>query len=163
MNPLYPQTTRMFSENRIIRNTFPSSSGFPTDIDYPPAYTDMYHPRNSPFIPRPSLNAPSMCGSQSSHLCLTDYSGQSRGGPWDADSLQEFLEFSENAPVQHTHAEDSGCVMAPEDQPKGTNWPEEHEISVEDAMDSDWSKILSNVDRMNPKPKVYFFFCHCSL
>ncbi|XP_031383982.1 protein PHR1-LIKE 1-like isoform X1 [Punica granatum] len=159
MHPLYPQTTQMFSANRICGNTCPPSSGFPNDIYYPPAYSDLqherHHSRNSPFIPQSSTNAPSMCGSQSPHLLLTDCSEESRGVPWDTDSLQEFFNFSENAPVQHTQVEVSSDVMATDDQPKRITWQElpEQVISVEDAMDSDWSKILSKAATMDPKPK----------
>lgn len=161
MNPLYPQMTQMFYGNCISGNTCQSSSGFLSDIYHPLAYTDLQHLHNSPFIPRPSVNAPSLCGSQSSHALLTDCSEESREVPWDADLLQEFLDVSENVPARHTQLEGTGCAISPNNQPKRINWQEEHVVSVEDAMDSDWSKILSKVDKMNPKPKVCFSFCHC--
>ncbi|KAK4774862.1 hypothetical protein SAY86_009797 [Trapa natans] len=154
MNPLCPQTTQMFSENPITRSICSSSSESQSDIYHPHTYTDLHHPRSYPFIPRPSLNAPSFCETQSLHIFSSDCSGQSREGPWDADPLQEILGFSENASVQHTQVEGDGYAMIPMNQPKGSNFQEENAISVEDAMDSDWSKILSNLNGLNPKPKA---------
>ncbi|KAL6966118.1 hypothetical protein U1Q18_014794 [Sarracenia purpurea var. burkii] len=160
-HPISPRLTPLTSKNGTVGHLFSSASGFPADVHFSSVSPQTRHPSNAPFISQTSSNGaslPSIHSSNSDFQCspLLSYPKEKTEMPWTPDSLQDFLDFPENALVHNGQVESSIGVMASEDHAKRTDWQEwaDQLINVDDALDSNWSDILVDVSEPDPKPKV---------
>lgn len=149
----------MLFKNGTVGNGLSSTSGYTSDICFSSPHSDLQHDRRSqcsPFISPTSMIRTSTPPVGFPHTevqptALTDIPKESKDGPWDANQLQDFLIYSENVPSQNCQVESSGGVMGSEDQSTRSDWQwAEQLISVDEALDPDWSKILADVDTTDP-------------
>ncbi|KAK9291794.1 hypothetical protein L1049_019744 [Liquidambar formosana] len=160
-NHISPQTTSLVSKSGTVGHLFSSAARFPTDIHFT---SDSPHERlsgNFPFISQSSCNGASLPLTHSSHsevqsTTLVNYSEGSKDISWCTDPLQDFLHFPENVPVQNDQLEISTGVMASGDHGKRPDWQEwaDQLITVDDALDQNWSELLDDVNVADSKPEV---------
>ncbi|KAE9447996.1 hypothetical protein C3L33_20097, partial [Rhododendron williamsianum] len=154
-----PRSTLLASKTGTVGHMFSSASSLPPDVHFSSVSPQARYPSDAPFISRTSGNGTSFPPIQSSHTGvqstpLTNYPKESNDMSWTTDSLQSFLDFPENVLMQTGQIESTIGIMASEDHAKRINWQEWAElIDVDDALESDWSDILGDVNVQDPKPK----------
>lgn len=157
------QSARMFSNNGTVGNMFSSSSGFQNDL-YCSLTPDSQQGRlscNTSYISKSPVVRTSMPHPHSSQtevqpVAVTDYPEENRDIYWGSDSLQSFLNISENIPPQSCHVENSSGAMPSVYHHKKSELQDlaDHFLSVDE--DPDWGKLLADVDANNTMPKVAF-------
>ncbi|XP_030520647.1 protein PHR1-LIKE 1 [Rhodamnia argentea] len=149
----------MFFKNGTVGSALSSTSGCTSDVCFSSPRSDVQHerhPQYSPFISptstiRTSTLPVGLPRTEVQPTALTDIPNKSKDVPWDPNQLQDFLIYSENVPNQNCQVESSGVVMGCEDQSTRSDWKwAEQLISVDEAMDPDWSQILADVDATDP-------------
>lgn len=154
------RSTLLASKTGTVGHMFSSASSLPPDVHFSSASPQARYPSDAPFISQTSGNGTSFPPIQSSHTGvqstpLAIYPKESNDMSWTTDSLQSFLDFPENVLMQTGQVESTIGIMASEDHSKRINWQEWAElIDVDDALESDWSDILGDVNVQDPKPKV---------
>ncbi|XP_058214138.1 protein PHR1-LIKE 1-like isoform X1 [Rhododendron vialii] len=157
-----PQSTLLASKTGTVGHMFSSASSLPSDVHFFSVSPQARYPSDAPFISQTSGDGTSFPPIQSSHTGVqstppTNYPKESNDMSWTTDSLQSFLDFPENVLMQTGQVESNIGIMASEDHAKRINWQEWAEfelIDVDDALVSDWSDILGDVNVQDPKPKV---------
>ncbi|KAG5549712.1 hypothetical protein RHGRI_014871 [Rhododendron griersonianum] len=155
-----PRSTLLASKTGTVGHMFSSASSLPPDVHFSSVSPQARYPSDAPFISQTSGNGTSFPPIQSYHTGvqstpLTIYPKESNDMSWTTDSLQSFLDFPENVLMQSGQVESTIGIMASEDHAKRINWQEWAElIDVDDALESDWSDILGDVNVQDPKPKV---------
>ncbi|KAI3706079.1 hypothetical protein L1987_76334 [Smallanthus sonchifolius] len=112
--------------------------------------------QNSPLVSRSSSDMVSFQVNQTSSFvnsqstALVALTGQNNAMPWGPESLEDFLNFPENASVGNSQIEPQNVLVPAGDHDRGTGtdwqkWGADF-MSVEDNIDSNWSEILADVD-----------------
>ncbi|XP_057963970.1 protein PHOSPHATE STARVATION RESPONSE 1 isoform X2 [Malania oleifera] len=163
--PLAMHATPLASNSGVVGHIFSSSSGFSMDLHFSSASPCEKHSRNSPFIAQSSDGA-SLPLTHSSHSGMLQSASSSHcanendSAPWCTDSLQGFLDFPVNSPVQNAQIEScSGSgVMASEDLCKRSDWQEwaDQLITDDDSLTSNWNDLLVDTNVANPEPKTAY-------
>ncbi|XP_047325733.1 protein PHR1-LIKE 1-like [Impatiens glandulifera] len=75
--------------------------------------------------------------------------------PWNADAFDEFLDFPGNVTMQNDQVENCMAIVASEEHGKRTEWQDwaDQLITVDDALDSNWSDIFVDVNASDSKAK----------
>ncbi|KAI3783625.1 hypothetical protein L1987_42709 [Smallanthus sonchifolius] len=112
--------------------------------------------QNSPLVSRSSSDMVSFQVNQTSSFvnsqstALIALTGQNNAMPWGPESLENFLNFPENASAGNSQIEPQNALVPAGDHDRGTGtdwqkWGADF-MSVEDNIDSNWSEILADVD-----------------
>uniref|UniRef100_A0A5B7BVQ4 HTH myb-type domain-containing protein n=1 Tax=Davidia involucrata TaxID=16924 RepID=A0A5B7BVQ4_DAVIN len=160
-NPISHRPTPLVSNSGTVGHLFSSASGFTMDVHFSSVSPQETHSQNSPRISQLSRDGSSLPPTHSSHSVvqstpLINYPKENNDISWGTDSLQDFLNFPGSVPLQNGQVESSTGVMASEDNAKRTDWLEwaDQLITVDDALDANWSELLVDVNVPDPKPKV---------
>lgn len=165
-HPIPRQAPPLVSNSGTVGHLFSSSSGFRNDF---PLFQPLSQDRNaqiSPFISRsardeqllPPSHGSSYSEAQSTAVPVTNNLNENSAS-WSTDALQDLLDFSENVPDQNGQAQSMAGVLMSDDQAKRNEWPDwaDQFISVDDALEPNWSEIFSDANA-DPKPEVGSFF-----
>lgn len=150
----------LVSNSNVVGNLFSSASGFCSDLHFSSFSTQGRHLRNPPFISQSSNREMSLPLTHSSHLGLfqsaTSGSYTKENEDWCTDSLQGFLDFSDNVSVPNNEIHGSGGVSF-EDHAKHSDWQEwvDQLITNGDTLDTNCNDLDTNVT--DPEPQVSFY------
>ncbi|KAK4433145.1 protein PHR1-LIKE 1 [Sesamum alatum] len=140
------------SNQKMVGNLFSSASGCPSDLACSSLSPNTSRWMNSPFYstsPRDGVSFPS-----------TQLSGsvvENNDVPWNVDAIDNFLDLPLNIPVQNGPIETSTGIMGSEHRAKKIDWQDwtDELITVnDDALDSNWSDLLVDVNVPDPDPKL---------
>ncbi|KAK3012008.1 hypothetical protein RJ639_011139 [Escallonia herrerae] len=167
-NRMSHRSTPLVSKSGSVGHLFSSTSEFPRDLQFPAVSPQKVHSRNYPFISESSGAGRSVHleSTQSSHVdvqspLLVSYPSENNDVSWGTDSIQGFLDFPEH--IQNGHVESSSDLIASADNGRRTDWREwDQLISVDDALDSNWSELLVDVNESDPVPKVWMYYAGLS-
>ncbi|XP_057476377.1 protein PHR1-LIKE 1-like [Actinidia eriantha] len=159
-HPISTQLTPLASKSGTTGHLFPSGSGFPTDVRLSSVSPQARGPNNASFISQTSSDGVSSPPIHSYHsgvqsIPLINYPKEDNDMSWTTDSLQDFLDFPDNVLI-HNGPIESTIGVATEDHAKRNDWQDwaNQLINVDDALDSNWSNLLVDVNVPDPKPKV---------
>ncbi|KAK3043152.1 hypothetical protein RJ639_000041 [Escallonia herrerae] len=166
-NRMSHRSTPLVSKSGSVGHLFSSTSEFPRDLQFPAVPPQKVRSRNYPFISESSGAGRSLHleSTQSSHVDvqsppLVSYPSDNNDVSWGTDSIQGFLDFPEH--IQNGHVESSSDLIASADNGRRTDWREwDQLISVDDALDSNWSELLVDVNESDPVPKNYIRRIKC--
>ncbi|KAK2968284.1 hypothetical protein RJ640_016216 [Escallonia rubra] len=158
-NRMSHRSTPLVSKSGSVGHLFSSTSEYPRDLQFPAVSPQKVHSRNYPFISESSGAGRSLHSesTQSSHVDvqsppLVSYPSENNDVSWGTDSIQGFLDFPEH--IQNGHVESSSDLIVSADNGRRTDWREwDQLISVDDALDSNWSELLVDVNEPDPEPK----------
>ncbi|KAA8534689.1 hypothetical protein F0562_032206 [Nyssa sinensis] len=160
-NPISHQPIPLVSDSGTVGHLFSSASGFPTYIHFSSVAPRERHSQNSPVISQLSGDGSSLPPTHSSHsgvqpTPMINYPKENNDFSWGTDSLQDFLDFPQSVPLRNGQVESSTGVMASEDNAKRIDWQAwaDQLITVDDALDSNWSELLVDDNVPDLKPKV---------
>ena len=162
-NPISPRRIPLASNSETVGHLISSASRPVTDLHFSPLSFQESHSQNYPFISKSMRDGASLQPTQSlnevdvpSTALLDDYPNENNDVSWGGDSLQDFIEFPENVPGQNGQVESSSVLMESEEHPKRTDWREwaDQLITVDDALESNWSEIFDDVNAPDLEPKV---------
>ncbi|XWS64765.1 hypothetical protein CRYUN_Cryun05aG0031600 [Craigia yunnanensis] len=154
-NSVSPQESSLAPSNGTLGNLFSSPSIATKDM-HASALAHDQHSQNPAFITRSSRDLASLppIGSSFSEqsTALINLPQENKTVSWCLDQLQDFLDLPENVPGPNGLVESSTGVMAS----KRTDWQKwaNQLISVDDALDLDWSECLGDTNVSDPKLKV---------
>lgn len=162
VHSISPRPIPLPSSSETVGHLFSSTSGFPTNVLFSSDSHQAGHPHNSLFISQSSTDEGSFPQLHSFHsdlesTQLSKCPKENSDISWSADSLPDFLGFPDNnVPVQNSQIESSTGGISSEEHIKRTDWQEwaDQLINVDDALDSNWSDILVDVNVPDPKQKV---------
>lgn len=131
------------STSGAIGHIFSSSSGTSSNLHYSSVITHE----------NPSEKAPVLQSTASSQ-----YMKENNNNSWCTDSLTDFLDYPQNAPIQSSNLElnQSAIIMPSEDLGKQNDWQNwaDQLITEDDVMTPDWNEILIDTNIADPEPKV---------
>lgn len=155
-----------------VEDIFSSSSGISPDFNF------------SSVIPHSNLSEKAPFISQSSGICQSttssQYTKETNNNSWCTDSLSDFLDYSENtpiqssnlehsimpsedlldypqnAPIQSSNLEHSIMPLPSEDFGKQSDWQDwtDQLMNENDDLTPDWNDILVDTNILDPEPKV---------
>ncbi|XVF31001.1 hypothetical protein REPUB_Repub16aG0107900 [Reevesia pubescens] len=156
-NSVSPQESSLAPSNGTHGNLFSSLSTATNDM-HALALAHDQHSQNPAFISQSSKDFASLppIDSSFSEQSAALINQENKDVSWCLDRLQNFLDLPENVPGPNGLVESSSSVMASEDHNKRTDWQEwaDQLITVDDALDPDWSEILGETNVSEPKLKV---------
>lgn len=160
-HPIPRQAPPLVSNSGTVGHLFSSSSGFRNDFPLMQPLSQERNAQFSPFISR-SANDESLLpphGSSRSEVqstMVTSSNLNENNASWSADTLQDLLDFSENVPDQNGQEQSMAGVLMSDDQAKRIDFPDwaDQFISVDDALEPNWSEIFSDANAGDPKPEV---------
>ncbi|CAK9327774.1 unnamed protein product, partial [Citrullus colocynthis] len=160
-HPIPRQAPPLVSNSATVGHLFSSSSGFRNDFPLMQPLSQERNAQFSPFISR-SANDESLLpphGSSRSEVqstMVTSSNLNENNASWSADTLQDLLDFSENVPDQNGQEQSMAGVLMSDDQAKRIDFPDwaDQFISVDDALEPNWSEIFSDANAGDPKPEV---------
>ena len=163
-HPIPRQVPPLVSNSGTVGHLFSSSSGFRNDF---PLMQPLSRERNvqfSSFVSRSDDDGSLLLLHGSSHseeqstMVTNDLNENSSS--WSTDALQDLLDFSENAADQNVEAQSLAGVLMSDDRAKRNDWPDwaDQFISVDDAMEPNWSEIFSDANAGDAKVEVSSFF-----
>ena len=149
-NSISTQTSALVSNSSHLLT---SSPGFPDEIINPSMSPHGRLSQNSPFISQSSTNGASFPPTHPDlqSTTLINHHEVSQDIPWCTDSLQDFLDFSENVPVQNGQVETTTGVINSEDHTRRNDWQWADGLISE--LDQDWNE-LPNINVAEPRPEV---------
>lgn len=162
-NPISPRRIPLVSNSETVGHLISSASRPVTDLHFSPLSFQERHSQNYPFISKSIRDGASLQPTQSSNIVdvlstalLDDYPSENNDVSWGGDSLQDFIDFPENVPAQNGQVESSSALMESEEHPKRTDLREwaDQLITVDDALESNWSEIFDDVNVPELEPKV---------
>lgn len=164
-HPIPRQAPPLVSSSGTVGHLFSSSSGFRSDF---PLMQPLSQDTNAQFFPfiSQSANDESLLpphGSSQSEVqstAVTNNNLNENSVSWSTDTLQDLLDFPDNVPDQNSQAQSMAGVLMSDDQAKRNDWPDwaDQFISVDDALEPNWSEIFSDANAGDPKPEVGSFF-----
>ncbi|XP_011077052.1 protein PHR1-LIKE 1-like isoform X1 [Sesamum indicum] len=140
------------SNQKMVGNLFSSAPGCPSGLGCSSLSPNTNRWMSSPFYsisPRDGVSFPS------TQLSVSIV--ENNDVPWNVDAIENFLDMPLNIPVQNGPIETSTGIMSSEDRAKKTDWQDwtDQLIRVnDDALDSNWSDLLVDVDVPDPDPKL---------
>jgi hypothetical protein len=139
-NSIPARAPALVSNSSIDGHLFTFPPGFSNDVHFSPVSPHGRNSQNSPFISQSSTEA-----------ALINHHDRNQDISWPTDSLEDFLNFPQNAPVQNGQVESGTGVITSEDHARRNDWQWVDGLISE--MDSDWTE-LPNVNVADPEPKV---------
>ncbi|XP_076960998.1 protein PHOSPHATE STARVATION RESPONSE 1-like [Bidens hawaiensis] len=153
---------------------FSSSSGISTDFNVSSVIPHSNLSEKAPFTSQSSVIRQSTTSSQ--------YTNETNNNSWCTDSLSDFLDYSENtpiqssnlehsimpsedlldypqnAPIQSSNLEHSIMSLPSEDFGKQSDWQDwtDQLINENDALTPDWNDILIDTNVVDPEPKMSY-------
>lgn len=162
--------SRLSSNSGVMGHIFSSSSGLSSDLHYSSVLTHKNQSRNTPFISQSSTNGVCFPVPQSSHSTVIQSTtsgpyAKENSATWCTDSVQDFLDFPVNTPVENSQVDSSSCsgIMAPEEFGKRSDWQEwaDQLITDDDGLNSNWDELLADTNVTDIEPKVGSSICGC--
>ncbi|XP_038879077.1 protein PHR1-LIKE 1 [Benincasa hispida] len=159
-HPIPRQAPPLVSNSGTVGHLFSSSSGFRNNF---PMMQPLSQERNAQFFPFVSRSAndelllpPRSSSHPEVQSTMMTSNLNENNASWSADTLQDFLDFSENVPDQNGQEQSMASVLMSDDQAKRNDWPDwaDQFISVDDALEPNWSEIFSDANTGDPKPEV---------
>ncbi|KAE8009962.1 hypothetical protein FH972_006363 [Carpinus fangiana] len=138
-NSIPARAPALVSNSSIDGHLFTFPPGFSNDVHFSPVSPHGRNSRNSPFISQSSTEA-----------ALINHHDGNHDISWPTDSLEDFLNFPQNAPVQNGQVESGTGVITSEDHARRNDWQWVDGLISE--MDPDWTE-LPNVNVADPEPK----------
>ncbi|KAG7020865.1 Protein PHR1-LIKE 1 [Cucurbita argyrosperma subsp. argyrosperma] len=159
-HPIPRQVPPLVSNSGTVGHLFSSSSGFRNDF---PLMQPLSRERNvqfSSFVSRSDDDGSLLLLHGSSHSeeqsTMVTNDLNENGSSWSTDALQDLLDFSENAADQNVEAQSLTGVLMSDDRAKRNDWPDwaDQFISVDDAMEPNWSEIFSDANAGDAEVEV---------
>ncbi|XP_047316239.1 protein PHR1-LIKE 1-like [Impatiens glandulifera] len=155
----FPRQASLGCSSAMVGHIYSSSSGFPPSVHYSPlarsCQSSSFISQSSNGVSFPTFES-SGSGIPSSEFVYPKDNKDDINLSWSAETLQEFLNYSENVPVQNDQVGCSIDVIASDEQDKRTDWRDwaDDLINVDEALNSNWSDIFVDVNPPNSKGKV---------
>lgn len=137
----------------VVEPCFSSASEFSLDVHctFVPPYERQV--ASASYISQPSSSTLSLSSTYSSYsgTCqpsMSNYPKESAEITWSPDSLQGFLDYSDNVNTVNDQFQ-SSCVMTSDNLIKQNEWP-----GLTDLMNDDWGEFLDNRDATEPRSKA---------
>lgn len=149
--------TPLVSNSAVVGHLFSSDSGFSSDLHFSSSSLNERLSVNAPFISQSSNSRTSVLLPDSSHSGLfesqTLSSSTRENSEWCTDSLQGFLDFTDNMNVQNSEIQ--SCGVSSEGHLRPSDWQEwaDQLIADDDNLAPNWSDLV-DVGAVDPEPKV---------
>ncbi|KAL0559108.1 hypothetical protein IC582_003698 [Cucumis melo] len=159
-HPIPRQAPPLVSNSGTVGHLFSSSSGFRNDFPLMQPLSQERNAQFSPFISRSANDGSLLPSHGSSHpevqSAMVTGNLNENSASWSTDTLQDLLDFSENIPDQNGQDQSMAGVLMSDDQAKRNDWPDwaDQFISVDDALEPNWSEIFSDANAGDPKSEV---------